>query len=37
MKKDLIADFVVMVICSSGIAGLLGWAGFKIIFEYWSF
>jgi hypothetical protein len=33
-KKEIIADFVVKLICSGGIAGFLGWAGLKIIFEY---
>lgn len=34
MKKELIADFVVKVICSGGIALLLAWGGLKIILEY---
>lgn len=33
-KKELIADFVVKLVCSGGIAVFLGWAGLKIIFEY---
>jgi hypothetical protein len=34
MKKEMIADFVVKLICSGTIAVILGWAGLKIILEY---
>jgi hypothetical protein len=34
MKKELIADFVSKLICSIGIAVLLGWTWLKIIYEY---
>jgi hypothetical protein len=33
-KQEIIAEFVLQLICSGGIAVFLGWAGLKFILEY---